>query len=517
MTVAALETSAHASDRTFLRRFDPVLALILLGLSVGVLLVHDIEYMLSHPFWTDEAWVAVFTNFPFREWVGRSSSTPLGWIFLLDLAPSGHLRLVPLAFSVGVVTVAAVLAYQMEWSSRWKAWVAALFVGGAAGLSPASLIRNDLKHYTADACLSLVVLVFAGLLDRRWTTRRLAIFVVVAVASASVSYVSMFVSGAVFLVLLATALLRRHDRIVPVIVAGAGTGTVFVLIGMLVVLPSLDRALFDYWEQSYLEVDDGVGTLANIVWERMGQVVGLLGLSTFAVVALTGLGLKAMRILARPLIGGSVVVLFLMMFALGMLGLYPFLDVRTSHFLLVMLTVIVSIAIVYGLLGERRQTVGSFVTLVAVAVAVVATGWPHVRAESIPNEDVRSQVRYVEEAMRPGDVVLVNMPGSNGVTYYWSQDAPLAFVDNDALATGWMTIINRDDMVFATGRDYPAVREALDQARDLAVETGGQMWIIRTHVNGPEDEAWMRALSDLELEPVSIPVGSEDLLLLGSH
>jgi hypothetical protein len=37
---------------------------IVLGLGLLVLLVHDVGYLLGHPFWLDEAWVALTTRFP---------------------------------------------------------------------------------------------------------------------------------------------------------------------------------------------------------------------------------------------------------------------------------------------------------------------------------------------------------------------------------------------------------------------------------------------------------------------
>ena len=59
--------------------------------------------MLKHPFWLDEAWVAVLTRAPLTRLPRLSSSAPFGFVALLKLVPGSGLqrgRLVVLGFSV---------------------------------------------------------------------------------------------------------------------------------------------------------------------------------------------------------------------------------------------------------------------------------------------------------------------------------------------------------------------------------------------------------------------------------
>ena len=71
-------------------------------LGLGVLAVHDVSYMLSQPFWNDEAWVALTTRFPLSQLPQTTSSTPIGWSLLLRLVTvhgGETARLLPLAFA----------------------------------------------------------------------------------------------------------------------------------------------------------------------------------------------------------------------------------------------------------------------------------------------------------------------------------------------------------------------------------------------------------------------------------
>ncbi len=76
-------------------------------LALGVLLVHDVGYVLHHPYWLDEAWVADSTRVPLSRVLGVTSVTPVGFSLLLRAAVVGgdqkH-RLIPLAFAGATVS-----------------------------------------------------------------------------------------------------------------------------------------------------------------------------------------------------------------------------------------------------------------------------------------------------------------------------------------------------------------------------------------------------------------------------
>jgi hypothetical protein len=87
-------------------------------LMAATLLVHDVGYLLSRPFWNDEAWVAVTTRYPLGALPATTSSTPIGWSFLLRLMIFGgqqRLRLLPLLFAALCIPAAYCLVRRLPW------------------------------------------------------------------------------------------------------------------------------------------------------------------------------------------------------------------------------------------------------------------------------------------------------------------------------------------------------------------------------------------------------------------
>jgi hypothetical protein len=195
---------------------------------------------------------------------------------------------------------------------------------------------------------------------------------------------------------------------------------------------------------------------------------------------------------------------------------YPFLDRRTSHFLLVLSIVVVAIAIADAAfrLAAIRRALG-------VAVLVVAAGLyfsgvsEYIGQPSIPTEDVRSQVRYVEENQTTGDTILISVLGGWGFAYYWEQDAP-TFVETTKFATGFGVAYSRDDIIIASGRSIDAVDESVRQAVEASMrsESSGRIWLVRTHMNGAEAAAWADALDSQGLSFTEIDTGVEPLTLI---
>jgi hypothetical protein len=118
------------------------------ALAALTLVVHNLHYILSTPFWLDEAWVASSTKLPLSEVPHVTSVTPLGWTALLRGVffggPQG-LRLVSLGFGVASVIVAYLLGRTLTWSSPWQGRMAGVLAGLAVMLAPSSLVRNDLS------------------------------------------------------------------------------------------------------------------------------------------------------------------------------------------------------------------------------------------------------------------------------------------------------------------------------------------------------------------------------------
>jgi hypothetical protein len=194
---------------------------------IATTIVHPLHRILSHPYWLDEAWVAVLTKAPLSRLPRLSSSSPVGFVALLKLVPGTGLqraRLVVLAFNALTVVMAYVLTRSLSWPSRARARFAAIVAALVVLLVPVSLLRNDLKQYTCDAFCALVVLAVGAWADREPRRIRLWLLVATALIVAPFSSTSAFVSVAVFAGLLASALLARNvRRALEIAAAGAVT------------------------------------------------------------------------------------------------------------------------------------------------------------------------------------------------------------------------------------------------------------------------------------------------------
>ena len=136
--VSADDTSPPAAPG-WSSRWRAARGLAALGLGLLVLVVHDVGYMLSQPFWTDETWVAATTRFSLARLPLTTSSTPIGWSVLLRLVTvSGTQvsRLLPLAFAAAAVVTACWLGHGIGWRAREAAAAAGLLAGRGRAAGP---------------------------------------------------------------------------------------------------------------------------------------------------------------------------------------------------------------------------------------------------------------------------------------------------------------------------------------------------------------------------------------------
>jgi hypothetical protein len=198
--------SEPARRRRLIPRRPHWLAVVEAGIAAALLVatffVHNTSYLLSTPFWNDEEWVAISTKLPLHDLARDSASTPLGWGLLLRLMVFGgqqRYRLVPLAFA-GLGAVAAyALARSLPWRSRWVAISAATLAGVVTLFAPSSLVRDDLKQYTSDAFVTLILLWLLARLEANWSARRFSQLLVAVVLGFLFSAPAAFVGAAVLL------------------------------------------------------------------------------------------------------------------------------------------------------------------------------------------------------------------------------------------------------------------------------------------------------------------------------
>lgn len=486
---------------------------VLLGLLV--LAVHDVGYLLGQPFWTDEAWVAVTTRFPLSQLLATTSSTPIGWSALVRVVTVGGeqvSRLLPLAFAGVAVIIGYWFARRLDWQRRDVAVLAGVLCAAAVLLVPAMLIRDDLKQYTADAAFALLVVAMTSRLERNWSRWALAGLSCSAWCGMLFSHTAAFVGAAACLAVGVVQLVRREwRRFVEAVVAGLSTVALMAVIYLTFDARAVVPGLTSYWNAYYLPLNHGALTFVanhlHLVRTDLGLGPMWLAGSLFVI------GVITLFRVGRPATAIAVVLIWPIMLAVSAVRKYPFLDVRTSTFLVV-LTVAVAAVGVAGLCALVRPWLRGGLSFGLALVAVVAFGiqvLPSVRSHDIPNEDVRDQTAYVAAHAAPDDVILVNMNSNWGFAYYWPTGTP-AHRPDPADDQGYEAYFpDQPRIVVATDRDDQAVSTALDDAL-ARVHPGARVWLIRAHVFTPETTAWQEALSSHGL--TAVPVGGHGLSVI---
>ena len=408
------------------RRWCSAESLAVLVLGLLVLAVHDVGYLLRQPFWTDEAWVAVTARFPLSQLPATTSSTPIGWSALMrvvTVSGTQTARLLPLGFAGAAVIIAYWFARRLGWPWRAASVTAGLLAGIGVLLAPAMLVRNDLKQYTADACMALLTLALTSQLEREWSRWRLAGLSVSVWGGMLLSHTVAFVGLAAFGAVCAVQLARRAWRRLAEAVV-TGTVTAVLMLGVYegfdarAVVPGLTA----YWADYYLPVSQGLGASSTFVISRVNAVHAHAGLGpAWLGIALFIAGLVTIFRLGRPATAIAVTALWPEMLVLSALKKYPFLDVRTSTFLFAITVVVAAIGIAGLGLLVRPWLRGGVAAMLAAAAAVafIIGAQPYVRIHSIVREDVRDQARYIAAHAAPGDVILVNLTSNWGFAYYW--------------------------------------------------------------------------------------------------
>jgi hypothetical protein len=498
-----------------------------------VFAAHDVRMWLREAYWLDEAWVALSVRLPLADLPLLTSSTPIGWTFLLRLVPDReYLRLLPFGFFV----LAAVAAYAFGRSLGWAARRDGVLVGLAAGagivLLTAAQLRHDLKQYTADAAVALVLLTLVALVESRWSRRRLAAVAAVGAAGMLVSHATVVMVVCAFGGLVIVALARRRWRqLLEALVAAMVAGAAVLLVYLTVTGQGRNPALQGYWTAFFPDLGD----LGGYLEFRLGEFQPYLGMPWPLLVILAAGGVVVIALTRRPATAVAVLMVPVVMIVLGVAEQYPLLDQRTSYFLLCVLTASAAIGVagaavhlaraVAGLVRrgpERGAWPARWATVAAVVVATGLMSWyvdanrPWLRLTDfttvVPDhptvhDDSRAAVGYVQARRQPGDVILVNMLGSFGFAVYWADGTPVV-ERNDSLGVGWSPRYpEAAGIVVAPSRTPEGVAAGFADARRLAAAPGhtGRIWLVRTHVSPDERGMWDAALAGYPVE--QHPVG----------
>jgi hypothetical protein len=496
---------------------------VLLLLCLLVLVLHNVRYLLSQPYWNDEAWVAVTTRFPLARLPQLTSSTPIGWSFLLRLVTAGRSqsgRLLSLAFAGIAVIPGYWLARRLDWQDRGTSIAAAVLAAAAVLLVPAMLVRDDLKQYTADACMTLVILATTARLERRWSPPSLALLAAAICGGMLVSDAAAFTGAAALGAVCLMELVRREwRRLAEAAIAAVGTTVLGLAIYEIFDARAVVPGLTAYWRSYYLPVHGGPARIIRFVTGQFGLIHGYFGLGPWwLAVPLVLLGLATMARLGRPATALAAAALWPEMLALSALRKYPFLDLRTSTFLITSTAVVAAIGLaglcaavrtwLPAVLRARRDSrLAAVAAVVVAAIALAGFGLaarPYVRSKLIPWEPIRQQAQYVARQAGPRDPIVVSANSNWGFAYYWPAGEPASRPD-PANLQGYQAIFPAQPrIVVASQRDVAGIRVAMDEAVRLAPRGRcDRIWLVRTHVSAAELAAWRTVLTELRLAPTS--------------
>jgi hypothetical protein len=506
--------SAEAVEVTRRRRLPPAVlvdVLIAAAVTVTTFFVHDVGYILRFPYWLDESWVAMSTRLPLRSAEHLSASTPVGWTILLRTAFIGgdqRQRIIPLVFAALAVLMAYLFAHSLSWPTHQARWTAGALAGMAVLLAPSSLIRSDLKQYTSDAFMTLLLIYLLSRLEQSWSRARVATLCAACLFGFLISAADLFVSAAVLGALVVILLARRQwHRLFELLAFGAVAALLMGLAFEVLYKPNLDSVLSNYWRAYYLPLDDGVHGVLHYLGLRGPQMADYLGMGPeWLALLLIAAGVVTTVRMGRPAVGLALPLLLLEMIGLGAAKQYPLFDERTSHFLTVAFAAYAAIGVagLCSLVSRRTVTLG-LALAVATATGFVVNINSYVRIHQIPFEDVRTPVAYVVAHRQPKDIIIVSTYGNYGFGYYWPLGTP-SWHPNKQIAMGYqVSMPGQPEIIFAKDRTLPEVRKAMNAGLAAAAKSpGARIWLVRQHVTSLESSFWKQVLakSRLQIDPV---------------
>jgi hypothetical protein len=459
-------------------------------LGVLALLARRPVSMIRAPLWVDEAWAATAVKVPLSGLRGVTASTPIGWAMLLRLVPPvgppERLRVVPLLFAALIPPVAYALGRELDPEHR----VTALVMGVVAAFCPAALLRHDLKQYTADAFVTVLLVWLGARRERLRTPRALATLAGSAAAGSLFSHATVFVSAAVFGGLVAAALVARRIRDAAVTAAAGAGAAAFMGVGYLVFTRhGRTPVLVDYWH-AYFVPSHGVPSFLVTRAHLMLDLVGVgpplvtLALLVVAVVLLWRAGRPATA-LVLPLLSLVVVLA-------GAAKLYPLWEKRTGLFFYVFGALLLAYVLARAAVAAAgRAAVAGLVVLALGAVLLWHDALPAARTQ-VPYENSAGFSRYLATHAVPGEPIVLDRRAAYGFAFYWPRDRA-TYHASRARAVGWVPAFDPAAGIWIVQEaERPRIAAALDEA--VAAAGTRPVWVVLTHTKPSITRLYLAAL-----------------------
>jgi hypothetical protein len=516
-------TVLAASPHRARRRVITLVVLVLAAIVVTGM-THDIGYLLTWPLSGDESWVVIAKLFPLSDLPTLSSSAPVGWNLLVQgfgvFGLTGGRILTELFAAASVVAA----FYAGRLSPVRPLGIPPVLLGAVAAatiaLTPGTLVRVDVKHYSADAFVTMLIL-FLVLRQLATPTRGgLVALAAVSAVGLLVAFATLFAAIAAFAALLIDAMIRR-TRVRGILVSGS-VAAVGILACYLAFSSRGDiPALRTFWLPQY---PASLIALPHFVASRLILIDHLAAFSTvFAIIPLV---IIVIVVAIRGRHWGFALflpALFATMCVLGLAHRYPLLEGRTSHFFIVTasfyagmgaLWLVAAVASRIGRRGGRQPGIpprrAAGVAAALVVVVLFGLSVPSLRAHPLPFYDTQHQVDYVESHLQPNDLVLFNDLASYQVALTWHLDRA-SWCRDDTAWTGYYLCYPGSKRIEGFG--------ALTQAygvidAHLAAHPGSKVWLIRSNVFIPYEQMekhlfahYDYAVIDLPIQPVGVVTG----------
>ena len=471
-----------------------------LVIALMVLVVHDVGYIFSQPYWTDEDWVALTTKFPLSQLPATTNSTPIGFSVLIrffTVSGTQSARIVPLAFAGAAVIVAYWFARRLDWPRMEASVCAGLLAGIGMLLVPAMLDRDDLKQYTTDAFFAVLVLAVTSRLERNWSRRMLATLSVVTWGGMLFSDTVAFMGAAAFAAVCVIQLVRRDwRRLAESAVAGAATAVLMLAVykafDAQAVTPSLTYS--PHFSNYYPPLHSGVRPFLGFIHAHLQVLVQHFGIKPLWLCGLLfALGVVTIFWRGRPATALAVAIMWPEMVLIASLRLYPFLDARTSTFLFAVTAVVAAIGVagVCSLLWPFLKGLLAIEVAMAAVAGFVVVALPSVRAHPIPYESMKSVTQYVAGHAASNDVIVLAQDSNFGFAYYWPE-GQLSREPDSTIIQGYEAYYSSQPrIVMALSRTPAGVDAAMTQALAQSREHGcTAIWLIRSHTIPVEQKAY---------------------------
>ncbi len=464
---------------------------VLVGATVLTVFAHDVPYLLSRGYWQDENWVALIGRYPLSDLPALTSSTPIGWDLLQrSLLPFGPQapRLLALSFAVLASAAAYFLGY-VAWSGSWLRRAATgIVVAFAVTFSASLLVRNDLKQYTADAFVALLIVALLAIAGRSQTRAPLVALTIVSATGLFFSLTTAFVAASAFLALILAAVVAKNWRRVRTLVifgAIAGAGILIEYVGFYL-RASGNPKLTAYWVDYFPTASGLFGRIAT----GYGQFFRIHGpgagiITTAVVVALIALFI-VFAVRSRQLaVAIYYPIVFVLLCVLGLVHFYPLFNDRTSTFFAVTTVALAAAGLVragFAIVGNVRsrpvRLALAAIGIVALIAVAVLPNRQWIRSHMVPFESGSEQVAYIKSHFAPGDVIVTNEFGAVALAFYWPE-LGYGWEPTPNRPYGWDVVFNDKQEVVRADQIDGGLPVILDE--EAATGTSHTVWILQTH------------------------------------